>query len=125
MTEIALVAEWAARLPAWINVIPSSTLVIEPEFADLDPGERAAIALAQAHRSNALLLMDDWKGRREANRLGIPTTGTLGVLRDAAAQGLVSLPAALIRLRQTSFRAPRDLMDALLVADEKRRASPA
>lgn len=118
-----MVAEWAARLPAWLDVIPSSTFVIEPEFADLDPGERAAIALAKAHRSNSLLLMDDWKGRREANRVGIPTTGTLGVLRDAAALGLVSLPAALARLRQTSFRAPEDLMDALLVADEDRRAT--
>jgi hypothetical protein len=45
---------------------------------------------------------------------------TLGVLRDAAAQGLVDLPTAFGSLRQTSFRAPGDVMNALLIADAKR-----
>ena len=111
-----IVAEWATRLPAWIEFVPSNTFIIEPELADLDPGERSAIALAKTHLPGALLVMDDWKGRREAERRGIPTIGTLGVLRDATAQGLVNLPAALARLRQTSFRAPDDLMTALLEA---------
>ncbi|MDP3000904.1 MAG: hypothetical protein Q8N47_25700 [Bryobacterales bacterium] len=115
-----VVAKWAARLPAWIEVVPSSAFVIEPELMDLDPGERSAIALAQTHRLGALLVMDDWKGRREAERRGIPTVGTLGVLRDAAAQGLVDLPTAFASLRQTSFRAPADLMTALLEVDAKR-----
>ncbi|MBM4044816.1 MAG: DUF3368 domain-containing protein [Planctomycetes bacterium] len=115
-----VVAEWAAQLPAWVEVVPSSTLTIEAELADLDPGERSAIALAKTHQSSVLLIMDDRKGRRESERQGIPTVGTLGVLQDAATLGLVNLPAAFARLRQTSFRAPDDLMTALLEADAKR-----
>ena len=115
-----IVAQWTARLPAWIEVVPSHTFVVEPELMDLDPGERSAIALAMPHRPGALLVMDDWKGRRQAERRGIPTVGTLGVLRDAAAQRLVDLPAAFAHLRQTSFRAPADVMAALLIADAKR-----
>jgi predicted nucleic acid-binding protein len=115
-----IVAQWTARLPAWIEVVPSHTFVVEPELMDLDPGERSAIALAMPHRPGALRVMDDWKGRRQAERRGIPTVGTLGVLRDAAAQRLVDLPAAFAHLRQTSFRAPADVMAALLIADAKR-----
>jgi len=83
-----IVAEWAAQLPAWIEVIPASAFVVESELADLDPGERSAIALAMSHPLPSLLVMDDLKGRREAQRRDIPAIGTLGVLRDAAAQGL-------------------------------------
>jgi len=115
-----IVAQWAARLPAWIAVVPASTFIVEPELMDLDPGERSAIALASIHQPGVLLVMDDWKGRREAERRGILTIGTLGVLRDAAAQGLVDLPTAFASLRQTSFRAPGDVMTALLTADARR-----
>jgi hypothetical protein len=93
---------------------------MEPELMDLDPGERSAIALARTHEPGVLLVMDDWKGRREAERRGIPTIGTLGVLRDAAAEGLVDLASAFASLRQTSFRAPGDVMTALPMADAKR-----
>lgn len=119
-----IVAQWAALLPAWIEVVPSRTFVIEPELMDLDPGERSAIALARTHRLGALLVMDDWKARREAERREIATIGTLGVLRDAAAQGLVDLPTAFANLRQTSFRAPEDLMTALLMADAEHGSRP-
>lgn len=117
-----IVAEWAAHIPSWIEVVSSKSFPIELELRDLDPGESSAIALAKAHQPQALLLMDDWKGRQQAECRGIPTVGTLGVLRDAAAQGLLDLPAALARLRQTSFRAPVDLLAELLAADAKRRA---
>jgi predicted nucleic acid-binding protein len=115
-----IVAEWTASLPAWMEVVPSSAFTIEPELMDLDPGERSVIALAKIHQPGALLVMDDWKGRREAERRGIPVIGTLGVLRDASVERLVDLPTAFTRLRQTSFRAPADLMTELLEADAKR-----
>jgi predicted nucleic acid-binding protein len=59
-----IVAKWATRLPAWIEVVPSGTFVIEPELMDLDPGERSAIALARTHQPCALLVMDDCGTRR-------------------------------------------------------------
>jgi len=45
----------------------------------LQIGEREAIRLAQEQRAD-LLLIDERRGRLEAKRRGLATTGTLGVL---------------------------------------------
>jgi predicted nucleic acid-binding protein len=58
---------------------------------DLDFGERAAIALAETTHAD-LLLIDEAAGRAEAKRRHLRVTGTLGVLRSAAEQGLVKVP---------------------------------
>jgi predicted nucleic acid-binding protein len=86
----------------------------------LDPGERAAIALALSE-PGALLLIDESAGRIEASRRGILNTGTLGVLRAAAIRELVDLPTALARLLETNFRVLMELVRALLAEDAERR----
>jgi predicted nucleic acid-binding protein len=52
---------------------------------DLDPGERAAIALAETVQAD-LLLIDEAAGRAEAKRRYLRVTGRLGVLRAGAEQ---------------------------------------
>jgi predicted nucleic acid-binding protein len=106
-----IVRLWTRVLPDWIEV--RSVTVDARAMAHLDPGERAAIVLAEVER-DALLLMDDAAGRMEATRRGIPSTGTLGVLRAAAEKDWVDLPAVLGRLRQTNFRVSPELIEALL-----------
>jgi predicted nucleic acid-binding protein len=86
----------------------------------LDPGERAAILLAQQER-DVLLLIDDAAGRTEAARRGIPSTGTLGVLRAAATRQLLDLPTALKRLAATNFRVSQSLIADLLAEDFERK----
>jgi uncharacterized protein len=54
----------------------------------LDPGESEAIALAQ-ELSASLLLIDERRGRAEANRLHIRITGLLGILVEAKARRLI------------------------------------
>ena len=54
----------------------------------LDPGETEAIALGLELHAD-LLLIDERKGRAEAARLGLKTTGLLGVLLEAKALGLI------------------------------------
>jgi predicted nucleic acid-binding protein len=88
----------------------------------LDPGEHAAIVLA-LQQSQVLLLMDDASGRTAAARRGIPTIGTLGVLRAASLEGLVDLPTVLARLSATNFRIAKDLLEQL-IADHERRVKP-
>ncbi len=88
----------------------------------IDPGERAAILLAE-EEPDVLLLIDDAAGRLEASRRHIPNTGTLGVLRAAAMRDLLDLPEALIRLGATNFRVSQSLIDALIAEISKRRQS--
>jgi len=86
----------------------------------LDPGERAAILLAQ-QEAGALLLIDDAAGRSEATRRGIPSTGTLGILRAAAIRQLLDLPTSLKNLAATNFRVSQRLIVELLAEDTARK----
>ena len=111
------VRAWAVSLPDWIDV--RVTVVNDTEMLHLDPGERAAITLAQSE-PGALLLIDDAAGRIEASRRGILNTGTLGVLRAAALREFIDLPTVLARLLETNFRVSMELVDDLIAEDAKR-----
>lgn len=56
----------------------------------LDPGEAEALALAHA-REARLVLIDEQRGRRVARQLGLPVTGSLGVLLEATSHGIITL----------------------------------
>ncbi len=85
--------------------IPADTPV-PPFLTDrqLDAGEEAALsyALAQADRDDLLLLCDDQQARQACQDLGLPVTGTLGLIvaafrlgrisKETAATALVELP---------------------------------
>jgi predicted nucleic acid-binding protein len=111
------VRAWVVNRPEWLEVhqvsAPDSTL-------NLGAGEREAIALVRQLRAG-LILLDDRKARRVAQEHGLAVTGTLAVLATAAARGLVDLPTATDRLRQTTFRAPADLIQSLLDQDRERK----
>jgi predicted nucleic acid-binding protein len=70
-----------------------------------------------------LLLMDERAGAREARRLGLTVTGTLGVLVRGAERGFVELALALGKLQQTNFRVAPEMIQQLLLEDD-RRAGP-
>ena len=112
------VRKWASDLPNWIDL--RETVVMDNDMPHLDPGERAAIVLAQSE-PGALLLIDETAGRIEASRRGIRNTGTLGVLRAAALKDYLDLPTALARLLETNFRVSVELGTALLAEDADRR----
>jgi predicted nucleic acid-binding protein len=114
----AKVRAWANALPPWLHVVSSSA---ELPDAKLGPGESAAIALALEVGADALLI-DERDGTNAARRLGISTAGTLGLLATAAENKLVSLEKAYAALRQTSFRAPHSLMNAIIEFAKQRDA---
>ena len=76
------VRQWIASPPSWLEV-REITVPLDPMLAELDPGEREAIALAEALRADALIL-DEKRGRREAERRKLRVIGTVRVLDDAA-----------------------------------------
>lgn len=112
------VRDWALSLPDWVDV--RVTVVNDAGMLHLDPGERAAITLAQSE-PGALLLIDDAAGRTEASRRGILNTGTLGILRASALKGFVDLRVVLAQLLETNFRVSLSLVDELLAEDADRR----
>lgn len=115
----AAVKEWLAHRPAWLEVRRVRVL-FDAALEKLDEGEREAIILAEQLRADAII-MDERDGVQEALRRNLRVTGTLGVLDEAAARGLLNLPEALSRLQQTSFRASPTLLRSLLARDAKRR----
>jgi predicted nucleic acid-binding protein len=85
----------------------------------LDKGEASVIALALEF-DDCLLIIDEFKGRREARFLGIKITGTLGVLVLAKERKLIkSLKPLLHQIESTNFRISKALIDkALKMAGE-------
>ena len=54
----------------------------------IDPGESEAIALAYERKLR--LIIDDLKGRQAAQQLGIPVTGTVGLIVKARQTGVIA-----------------------------------
>ena len=119
-----VVRQWVAHPPAWFAVRkPQQHLEVE-QFAKLGAGEREAIALAYELQA-PLLLMDDPDGRVEAARQALRTTGTLGILEQAAMRELLDLPRVLSQLlTTTTFRVHAALIQDLLARDAARKARP-
>ena len=105
------VREWFAHRPEWIVV--KEIQQQETTLAHLDSGEREAIILAHELQAD-LILPDERLGRQEATSRGFNVAGTVGLLDRAGARGLIDVPTAVARLRQTTFRASPRLLNALL-----------
>ncbi len=80
-----------SALQDFINVKELKTLepATESALADLDEGEKQAIALAATVKKDVLLLLDDRAGREAAKKLNVPTTGLIGILLLAKEKGLI------------------------------------
>lgn len=115
----AVVRQWIRTPPEWLQ-IRQIAVPLDPALAELDPGEREAIALAETLRADALI-MDERIGRREAERRKLRVIGTVRVLDDAAQVGLVDLPAALSLLQGFGFYLDTRLLQFLLDRDSERK----
>lgn len=109
----AAVLSWASQPHTWFEVCrlagsPPETL------RSLGAGERDAIQLALERHAD-FLLIDEKRGRTEARRLGLETTGTLGILLEAGRRGLVDAEKAILQLSsETNFRIEPRLRDELI-----------
>jgi predicted nucleic acid-binding protein len=104
----------------WISVqnVQDTTEVNILE-AILDKGEAEAIALAQEIQASQLLI-DERRGRAEAEKRGLKIVGILGVLIKAKQEGLISLVEPYLNdLLQVGFRInPSFLAEVLALVGE-------
>ena len=97
--------EFGKTLPAWVKV----TKVKNLEYQDflltlLDKGEASAIALMQEMK-DAILVIDELKGRKVAAKLNLNYTGTLGILLEAKKLGHIqSVKTAIAKLKLNDIR---------------------
>jgi len=103
----------------WIQTIdlrnPKSALA----YTGLDRGEAEVLALAIEHDAK-LVVIDERKGRQYAQRLGLPVTGTLGLLLLAKEKGMISQLSPLLYQLQTAglYFHPTLLHKILVLAEE-------
>jgi predicted nucleic acid-binding protein len=82
-------------------------------LSHLHTGERDAISLALQVQADALII-DERRGREEAEKRGLKVIGTLGVLAAGHEGGLLDLAETFERLRQTTFHVSPKLLAAIL-----------
>jgi len=107
-----IVRNWVTNLPEWIEV-SRATPIDASGLTRLHAGERDAILLALAVHADAVLL-DERRGRQEAENHALKPIGTLGVLVAAHERGLIDLSATIDALRQTSFHASPKLLASIV-----------
>jgi predicted nucleic acid-binding protein len=102
-------------LPNWIQVLdPKDKHYQSILEIDLDKGESSAIAL-MLELEDAILIIDDLKGRNLAEKLGFKFSGTLGLLLKAKQIGIIkSIKPVLDKIRLTNFRFSEKLFTDIL-----------
>ena len=80
----------------------------------LDIGESTAIALA-LEKSDSILVIDEYKGRKVAKSLDIKVIGTIGILINSKKNGLISnIKPYLEKLEQNHFRISQEILSQAL-----------
>ncbi len=107
-TEIAI--EFGENLPEWVKIVEVKDKQKQQLLElQIDKGESSAIALA-LETPNSTLILDDYKARKLAEKLGLNYTGTIGVMIKAKLQGIIpSIKPLLNKLKSTDFRLSAEL----------------
>lgn len=107
-------SEFGEDIPDWIEVSTVASGIYEHLSGYLDEGEASSIALALEFES-PLLIMDEIKGRRAARDMGLPVTGSLGLLIAAKEKGHIKqLKPVIEKIQKTNFRISKILIDHAL-----------
>jgi len=98
----------------WLNIQTPEPRLVIPLGILVDAGEAQAIALAQT-MNDCTLLLDDARAKKIAQRLGIKTIGTIGLLLRAKRRGLLATIKPLIdALLANGIYIRRELIEAVL-----------
>lgn len=104
-TTNEIAAEFGKPLPGWVNIQSVANKkqqqIIELE---IDKGEASAITL-YFEKKSPLLILDDAKARKFAEKLHLNYTGTLGIILKAKETGIITAIKPIIqKIQTTNFR---------------------
>jgi len=120
VTTPEIVAEFGETLPEWVEIAEVTDKYRQRLLElQIDKGESSALALA-LETPNSVVILDDYKARKIAERLGITFTGTIGVIIKAKLNGIIpSVKPLLEKIKRTDFRLSTEIeTQALKEADE-------
>ncbi|WP_235954709.1 DUF3368 domain-containing protein [Cyclobacterium salsum] len=110
-----ILKEFGKSLPDWISVVsPENSHYQQILEMDLDEGEASAIALS-LEMKNPILMIDELKGRKVAEKLSLRYSGTFGLILRAKQIGLIkSVKPILEKIKTTNFRFDEKLFEKVL-----------
>lgn len=85
---------------------------LDAGYGELDPGETAALAVADEY--GAVLLTDDLAARDVAKEIDVEVHGSLGIIAFAYAQGLLERDEAADRMRALQHETSLFITDAVV-----------
>jgi len=102
-------------LPDWIKVKePKDSHYQKILEMDLDKGESSAIALSLDF-DNSIIIIDDLKARKIAERLNLRYSGTFGLILNAKQEGIIeSVIPILEKIKKTNFRFNENLYNMVI-----------
>ena len=120
ITTSEVANEFGKTLPEWVEIkSPVDKSKQQILQIQIDIGEASAIALALENPGSTIIL-DDFKARVIAEKLGLTITGTIGVIVKSKLRGIIpSVKPILNKIRATDFRFSEEVeQQALKQAEE-------
>ena len=120
VTTLDIATEYGEMLPEWVEIATVKDKYRQQLLEmQIDRGESSAIALA-LETPNSTIILDDYKARKIAERLGLTFTGTIGVIIKAKLTGIIpSIKPLLKKIKLTNFYLSAEIeVEALKEAKE-------
>lgn len=99
-----------------VSVQNKKSLEVLQKITGLDDGESESIIIVDEQKSD-LLIMDERKGRKVAEKMGITLTGTVGILIQAFNEKMISaddVKLCLQNMRNQNIRISESLVEKVL-----------
>ena len=104
----------ALQSAPWIKVVDLTNPQSAPNYPGIDAGEAEVFALADEHKAR-LILLDEKRGRRRAEGIGLTVKGTVGILLEAKQKGLIDfIKPLLIQLQNNGMHLSESVINKAL-----------
>ena len=109
--------EMRFELLPWMEMIESDAQYYQEMLdKDLDQGEASALSLC-LRIPESVIVIDDLKGRNEAEALNLKYTGTFGLLLKARQLEIIgNIRPFIVKIQQTDFRYDQSIIETVLKA---------